>query len=126
MSESGLEAIAMAMKSDWTNEGFRQRHIILVFTDAPSHPLGFGSKSVHYPDGIPVDLAELERWWELGVPNGSYNPRIGRLVVFAPNAYPWNEMMSFERYWHVPSKAGVDVDEIELDLALSCLVDGYH
>ena len=119
--ESGLEAIALAMKSDWTTEGNRQRHMILVFTDAPAHPLGFGSESANYPDGLPVDLAELGRWWNEGIPNGAYNPRCGRLVVFAPDAYPWIDMQTWNRYWHAPSKPEMYIDDIDIEEVIDVL-----
>ena len=38
--ENALEAIALALKSDWTTGGARRRHAILVFSDAPAIPLG--------------------------------------------------------------------------------------
>lgn len=37
--ESGLEALAMAMKSDFVQKGEKKRHIIILFTDAAAHPL---------------------------------------------------------------------------------------
>ena len=123
--ESGLEAIALAMKSDWLNVKKRQRHIMLMFTDAPAHPLGFGSDSVHYPEGMPADLAELARWWVEGVPNGSYNPRSGRLVVFAPEVYPWNEMSKWYSSLLVPPKAGAFIDERDFEYAVDMLVRGF-
>ena len=31
---NGLEALALAIKSSWTKEGFRKRHVIVLWTDA--------------------------------------------------------------------------------------------
>ena len=62
--EDGLEAIAYAIKSDWTTEGTDQRRVIVVWTDAPTHPLGYGSDSPAYPLGMPAGLAELGQWWD--------------------------------------------------------------
>ena len=36
--ESGLEALTMAMRSDFVQEGEKKRHIIVLFTDAAAHP----------------------------------------------------------------------------------------
>lgn len=119
--KSGLEAVALAMKSDWTTEGNRQRYMILVFTDASAHPLGFGAESVHYPDGMPADLDELEKWWSEGVPYESFKPKCGRLVVFAPEVYPWIDMQTWNRYWYVPSKAGLNLDDIDIREAIDVL-----
>src|SRR5712691_1148616 len=38
--ESGLEALALAVQSPWERGLDRRRHVIVLFTDAPAHPLG--------------------------------------------------------------------------------------
>ena len=38
--ENGLEALAMAINSDWTTGGDRRRHVIVVWSDASTHPMG--------------------------------------------------------------------------------------
>lgn len=38
--ENGLEAIATALQSDWVQEGHKQRHVVLMFTDASALELG--------------------------------------------------------------------------------------
>ena len=104
--KTGLEAIAMALKSDWTQKGTKQKHVIFVYTNSASYKLREMADNSHYPEGMPTDLAELGRWWNEGVPNGSYKPRSGRLVITAPNAYPWTGMSEWDRCWfsvqHVP------------------------
>ncbi len=37
--ESGLEALALAINSPWETGLDRRRHVIVMFTDAPAHPL---------------------------------------------------------------------------------------
>ena len=37
--EDGLEALAYAIKSKWDTEGMKKRQVIVVWTDAPTHPL---------------------------------------------------------------------------------------
>ena len=37
--ESGLEAVALAVNSPWTNRGDRRRQVVVVWTDQPAHPL---------------------------------------------------------------------------------------
>ena len=123
---SGLEAIALALKSDWTYTDDKLRQWILVFTDSTAHPLGFGSNSVHYPEGMPTDLATLGSWWE-GTDwsaVGPYNFGYGRMVVFAPEVYPWNEMEAWNRYWLVPSKAGADLEDVDYQYAFDVIVSG--
>lgn len=93
LPENSLEAISLALKSDWTTEGSKRRHIILVFTDNEALKLGERADSPNYPEGMPADLAELGAWWEKTDQNfiSNYEPDAGRLVVFAPRMYPWNE-----------------------------------
>ena len=121
--ESALEAIALALKSDWTTEGDKQRHCILVFTDAPAHPLGTGSDASTYPQGMPKDLAELGSWWEgdQGL-DSNYRPKAGRLVAFVPNAEPWTSLESWNRYWPAFSKAGTGLSEVDIQAAVDLLV----
>ena len=40
--EDGLEALAFAIRSQWTTEGLKRRQLIVVWSDASTHPLGFG------------------------------------------------------------------------------------
>ena len=67
--ESGLEALALALKSDWTREGDRQRHVIVVWTDASAHKLpgDIGKRQEElprdYPDGLSLSLDDLTELW---------------------------------------------------------------
>ena len=38
--ENSLEALALAMNSDWVRTGSVRRHVIVMYTDAPAIPLG--------------------------------------------------------------------------------------
>ena len=38
--ENSLEALALAMKSDWVTTGAVRRHVIMLYTDASALPLG--------------------------------------------------------------------------------------
>ncbi len=59
--ENGLEALAAAMNSDWTNEGVRRRHVIALFTDASAIKLEDSYKShPQYPVPAPASLEELQ------------------------------------------------------------------
>ena len=60
--ENGLEALAMAIDSDWTNGGDKRRHVVVVWTDASTHPLGVGSENPTYPQNMPSDFDELTDW----------------------------------------------------------------
>ena len=50
--EDGMEALAYAIRSDWTREGIKRRHIIVVWSDAPTHTLGHAKIAPWYPEGM--------------------------------------------------------------------------
>lgn len=125
--ESGLEAIALALKSNWTTGGTKRRHAVLVFTDAPALPLGARKDSPNYPAGMPADLAQLGAWWE-GTDqtlSSTYQPKAGRLVVFGPNAEPWTEMQAWNRYWPAFSAAGTGLGDVDIQSAIDLLVGSF-
>lgn len=125
--ENALEAIALALKSDWTTGGSKRRHAILVFSDAPALPLGERKDHPNYPAGMPADLAQLGAWWEgtdqtMG---GTYQPKAGRLVAFVPNAEPWTELQAWNRYWPAFSNAGEGLTDVDIQSAIDLLVGSF-
>lgn len=111
--ESGLEALTMAMRSDFVQEGEKKRHIIVLFTDAAAHPFEDydkltveaakkGCKPTMYPENMPKDIGEFYNAWEGNAMNQDALGSDGattkldatgrRLVLFAPNDYPWSDM----------------------------------
>lgn len=100
LPEDGLEALAYAIKSRWTNEGHRRRKVIMVWSDAGTHELGFGSSSPHYPKGMARDMDELTDWWE-------QLPGCKRLVFITPEEPGWSYIADhWEDTIHVPTAAG--------------------
>lgn len=124
--ENALEAMATAMRSEWTTNGSKRRHVILVFTDASALPLQEADrvKSTYYPQNMPADLAELGDMWEGGQESvGMPDARASRLVLFAPNVSPWCDMQAWSRVWSSFSKAGHGLDEVDIDMAIQLLVN---
>ena len=122
--ENALEAIALALKSDWTTGGTGRRHVIVVFTDAPALPFGERSGSANYPSGMPKDIAQLGAWWE-GTDqsfSSTYQLKAGRLVIFAPDAEPCNVMSTWNRVTFFPSKAGEGMDEYSMAEVIQLIV----
>ena len=104
--EDGLEALAYAMKSKWTTHGAKKRQVIIVWTDAGTHELGFGKGSPYYPKGMPANLAELEDWWD------EMDDYAKRLIISAPDTNYWNYISeNWEKVYHVPSAAGDGMSE---------------
>lgn len=120
-AENALEALALALRSDWTTGGYRRRHIVLLFTDTGALPLGARADCPGYPGGMPKDLAQLGSWWYGTDPTleGTYQPRAGRMVAVVPNAEPWTELQAWCRYWPCFTKAGMDLSDEDME----CLID---
>lgn len=97
-----LEAMAQALKSDWTKVPGKKRYITLMFTDSPAHPLQHRVGCEGYPEGMPKDLEELHAWWEgtTQILDSTFDARWGRLVVFAPVSKPWTDMETWYKYWY--------------------------
>ncbi len=100
--ESSLEALALAMKTDWVKitdlSTQRSRHVIVLFTDDAAHKFEEAESytGTNYPEGMPKSYKELLMAWngqgayESGM---SMDKRAKRLIVFAPEeSYPWSDM----------------------------------
>lgn len=122
--ENALEAVILAMKSDWTKGGVKRRHMILVYTDSEALPLGKRADCPGYPAGMPADLKEMQSWWEGDVPCENFSTRSSGLIAFAPNVYPWSDLCCFNRYCPAYSKAGTDISEIDFINVFDFFIEG--
>lgn len=111
--ETSLEALALAIRSTWTTEGAKQRHVIVMWTDTSAHPLerDAGSKPRNYLPHAPRNFDELTDMWE----GKEYMKRSSkRTVIFAPKAYPWPEIQaSWENVVYYPSQAGAGLSDYD-------------
>jgi hypothetical protein len=113
--ESGLEALAFAVHSDWERGRDRHRHIVVLFTDASAHPLdrAFSVTGAQYPGVIPGSLDELTEDWE--AVDGALEHAAKRLLLYAPDVYPWNVISStWSNTLHYLSAAGDGLADWEL------------
>jgi hypothetical protein len=116
--ENGLEAVGLALKSNWEKGDFsRQRYVIVVYTDASAHRLDKSSKPSHYPNNIPKTFDELTDYWH-EIPVSAK-----RLLLFAPDAEPWTIMSSWENTIHYVSAAGNGLEELEMDQILDAIAN---
>ncbi|MBR4550219.1 MAG: VWA domain-containing protein [Oscillospiraceae bacterium] len=90
-AQNGLEALALALLSDWTTGKEKLRQIVWIFSAGAELPLGERADCPAYPGGLPKSFEELGDWWEgNGLPPGSsYQPSAGRLIAFVPKKEPW-------------------------------------
>ncbi len=116
--EDGLEALAYAIKSPWTTLGVKKRQVIVVWTDAGTHILGYGKSSPYYPSGMPGNLAELEDWWD------AMDAYAKRLIIYAPDTNFWNYIgENWEKVYHVKSAAGDGMVEHEYGAILNMIAN---
>lgn len=122
--ENGLEALALAINSDWTTGGDRRRHVIVVWSDASTHPLGLERcKNEYYPQDMPKDLDELTNWWD-DEQSGKMRRAAKRLVIFAPDASSWSDIgLSWNNTIHHPAKAGKGLEEVDYETIMSTIVN---
>ena len=122
--ENGLEALAMAINSGWTIGGDRRRHVIVVWSDASTHPVGLEKcKNEYYPQNMPKDFDELTNWWD-DEQGGKMKNSAKRMVIFAPDASAWTEIgINWNNVVHHPAKAGEGLEEVDYETILSTIVN---
>lgn len=118
--ESGLEALAMAMASDWEAGLDRRRHVIVLFTDASAHQLGDPRQTAAptYPRTIPTSLDGLFEQWGYGQAGANVlmENSAKRLLLFTPDVYPWADIAEdWNNTLMFPSEAGEGLEEWEMD-----------
>lgn len=121
--EDGLEALAYAIRSDWTTKGSKDRHIIVLWTDQKPHRLGFGGSGSKYPKGMARDFEELTQWWGDKECFGFMPEQpVKRLILFAPNEGEWETISeNWDNVVHLPSKAGDHLQDLDYQTILSCI-----
>ena len=120
--ENGLEALALAMRSDWNKSGDRRREIIVMYTDASAHQLDSPlPKPTNYPSGIPKNFNELTDWW---TGQDTYVSQTAqRLIIYAPDSNPWADISNeWENSIHYASQAGMGLKELDYETILSAIV----
>ena len=99
--ESGLEALAVALRSDFVKDGDKRRHVIVLFTDASAHKYEqqYDGIPSNYPANMFRNLGDLYQAWgsgqdALGAGRSSrpMEKEAKRMVLFAPSVYPWNDI----------------------------------
>lgn len=121
--ENGLEALALAIQSEWTKGGDKRRHVVVMWTDTSAHPLerNENSKPSSYPGDLPKNFDDLTDMWE-GQSYLSISSK--RLVLFAPDAYAWTDIANnWENVVHYPSQAGRGLSDIDYQTILDAIAE---
>ncbi len=111
--EDGLEALAFAIRSKWNTESVKKRQIIVVWSDASTHRLGYGSPESTYPKSMAKDFNELTRWWGDKQNEGYMSENAKRHSLCTPdlrgsgdNTKTWDNVIHFQ------SEAGKGLEEV--------------
>lgn len=124
--ENALEALHLALKSDWiTVGGRRRRHLIALFTDAPAVPLQDIDRASHpnYPQDAPADLNALKDMIDnCEGQEMSYAGRRGRLIVFAPEDCGWDWVRTLNYGYLMPTEPDGNCEDMDFEAALEVLV----
>ena len=92
--------------------GDERRNVIVVWTDASTHEIGFGKTASNYPKGMPQSFAELTSWWGDEQTETFISNSGKRLVLFAPQKPYWEQITNtWNNVIHYPSTAGKGLEE---------------
>lgn len=121
--ENGLEALALAIQSEWSREGDKRRQIIVLWTDASTHPLEMkaDSKPQNYPiSQMPKNFDELTDLWD----GQTMSRAAKRLILYTPDAYAWTDIANhWENTIQYPSKAGEGLSEVDYQTILDAIAN---
>ena len=125
---NGLEALAYAMRSNWARRTpeTKNRQIIVVFTNAGTHEIGYGANASGYPvDKMAKSFEELSLWWpdENQRPEALLDFCASRLILFAPDEPYWSTIYNnWENVIHFTSAAECGL----CDDALNDILDQFE
>ncbi len=120
--EDGLEALGYAIKSKWNDVPGKRRQVIVVWTDATTHELGFGRQAANYPERMAKNFDELTAWWGDVQNNGFVDHRAKRLLLFAPEGPYWSSIVNnWDNVIHFPSVAGEGLEEFDYEAILNTI-----
>lgn len=120
--ENGLEGLTLALNAPWPTSTAKQRHVVVVYTDASAHPLekAAGFSGANYPTNMPKSFSELTDRWS----SQSMDRNAKRLIVFAPDAYPWTDIATnWENTVHYASRAGDGLSDVDSQTILDAIVN---
>lgn len=120
--ESGGEALAFAMKSDWHLGGDKNRQVIVVLTDASAHDPGRAKGEANYPDWLPTSWDQLTDWWQ--GQSALMDRSSKRLLLFAPDGNGWSDIgTNWENTVHVHARAGAGLKDQDYERVLAAVAE---
>jgi hypothetical protein len=123
--EDALEALAYAIKSKWTKGGDKRRHLIVVWSDASTHPIGYSAAAMNYPRKMVKTFDELTNMWDGDAKSGGLmDSNAKRLLIFAPEEEYWTDIAeTWDNVIHFPSEAGSGLDRLSYQEILAQIIN---
>ena len=120
--ESALDALWVAIRSPWRKSRFKSRQIIVLFTDASSHPPS-GRNPRNFQDAVSFasSIHEVQSGWGTAARPGMMDSRAKRLLIFAPDVHPWTEIDNWDNVTRFPSEAGKGCTELHMKKIVALL-----
>lgn len=119
--ENGLEALYLAMKSDFYT-GDKDRQIIVLFTDADALELKARAGYPRYPEDM-VDWAELcDIWGGARQTDLKLRSRLKRLILFAPRETKYEKDFKWNRVTYVPVEPSEGLKELDFSVVIKEIV----
>ena len=86
----------------------------MVWSDAATHPIGYGSEYPGYPKNMAKSFDELTCWWGDRQNRGFVDQNAKRLILFAPIDTYWSTVSdSWDNVIHYQSVAGRGMAEFD-------------
>lgn len=123
-SNNALSALSLAIMSDWTREGEKRRHWIVMLTNsmAKSHLNYDNIINSNNHINLPNSLKELTEIWtsddanKMQIAGCKLKNASKHLMLLAPQVYPWSEIYeTWNSVIYYPTKAGEGLDDISLN-----------
>ncbi len=115
----GMEALMMAIKSDWLKASMKMRHFIIVMAGRSTHPSDilypFDEPGFTGDDGLdPLDFLQLN-WIN---PQGSLSKDAKRMILLTPDTYPWSKISWWDYTTFDFSRLGTQESENNYNIIL--------
>ena len=118
--ENGLEALYLAMKSDFYT-GDKDRQIIVLFTDADAIPLKDRAGCPDYPADM-VDWHDFCEIWAGAQSSLKLRSRLKRLILFAPLGTKYETDFKWNRVTYVPVEPREGLKELDFSVVIKEIV----
>ncbi len=122
--EDGLEALAFAIRSKWSDGGVKRRQIIVVWSDASTHPLGYARGASNYPKSMAASFDELTKWWGDRRDGGYMEDNAKRLIMYTPDVPGWSDITkTWNNVIHFMSEAGRGLEEADYHQIINAIAN---